>query len=101
MKIIKYEQILRGICYFKHEVSHINQVVESMSLSRFALSLQWERAAISLVIFLDAKTEKGTDLSKEYDVTDEALQAVEWRRFGTEKVFDNPLRFQIRIDDFR
>ena len=72
-----------------------------MGLSKFILALQWERAAVSLAVFLDAKSGKTTDLSKEYSNTDVALQSVKWRRFGPEKVFENPLRFQIRVDDFR
>ena len=72
-----------------------------MGLSRFSMALQWERAAVSLAVFLDARSGQTTDLSKEYAVTDAALRMVEWRTFGPEKVFENPLRFQIRIDDFR
>ena len=72
-----------------------------MGLSTFVLSLQWERAAVSLSVFLDAASGKTTDLSKEYENTDKALRNVKWRPFGPEKVFENPLRFQIRIDDFR
>ena len=75
--------------------------MEAMDLSRFVLALQWERAAVSLSVFLDAKSGKTTDLSKEYDNTNQALLGVKWRNFGDEKVFENPLRFQIRIDDFR
>ena len=65
------------------------------------MALQWERAAVSLSVFLDAKSGKTTDLAKEYKNTDNALRSVKWRVFGPEKVFENPLRFQIRIDDFR
>ena len=72
-----------------------------MGLSTFILSLQWERAAVSLSVFLDAASGATTDLSKEYGNTDRALRNVKWRPFGPEKVFENPLRFQIRIDDFR
>ena len=72
-----------------------------MGLSRFILALQWERAAVSLSVFLDAKSGKTSDLSKEYATTDKALRQVKWRVYGPEKVFENPLRFQIRIDDFR
>ena len=72
-----------------------------MGLSMFVLSLQWERAAVSLSVFVDARTGETTDLSKEYEATDTALRKVQWRPFGEEKVFENPLRFQIRIDDFR
>ena len=61
-----------------------------MGLSNFIMALQWERAAVSLALFLDAKTGKPTNLSVEYGATDLALQAVEWRRFGPEKVFENP-----------
>ena len=56
---------------------------------------------MSLSVFLDAKSGKTTDLSKQYADTDKALRSVQWREFGPEKVFENPLRFQIRIDDFR
>ena len=72
-----------------------------MGLSRFSMALQWERAAVSLAVFLDSRSGKTTDLSEEYQNTDVALRSVQWRRFGPEKVFENPLRFQIRIDDFR
>ena len=72
-----------------------------MDLSRFIMALQWERAAVSLSVFLDAKSGKTTDLAREYSRTDKALMSVKWRVFGPEKVFENPLRFQIRIDDFR
>ena len=75
--------------------------MDAMGLSRFSMALQWERAAVSLAVFLDARSGQTTDLSKEYAVTDAALRTVEWRTFGPEKVFENPLRFQIRIDDFR
>lgn len=86
----------------KEAILHKNNLVmEAMDLSRFVLALQWERAAVSLSVFLDAKSGKTTDLSKEYDNTNQALLGVKWRNFGDEKVFENPLRFQIRIDDFR
>ena len=65
------------------------------------MALQWERAAISLAIFLDAKSGKSTDLTREYARTDKAVREVAWRRYGPEKIFENNLRFQIRIDDFR
>ena len=72
-----------------------------MGLSKLILALQWERAAVSLSVFLDAKSGKTTDLSTQYFNTDQAIREVQWRVFGPEKVFENPLRFQIRIDDFR
>ena len=72
-----------------------------MTVAKFAMALQWERAAVSLAIFLDSRSGKTTDLSKEYGRTDTALREIKWRNFGPEKVFENPLRFQIRIDDFR
>ena len=72
-----------------------------MGLATFVLSLQWERAAVSLSVFVDSRTGVSTDLSKEYEATNDALRNVQWRPFGEEKVFENPLRFQIRIDDFR
>ena len=65
------------------------------------MALQWERAAVSLSIFLDAKSGKTTNLAKEYAETDKALRETKWRRFGPEKIFENNLRFQIRLDDFR
>ena len=70
-------------------------------LSNVILSLQRERAQISLAVFLDAKSGKSTNLTKEYTNTDNALNAYEWKIYGTEKIFRNKLRFQIRIDDFR
>ena len=72
-----------------------------MGLSKFILALQWERVAVSLAVFLDSKSGKTTDLDPIYAKTDMALRQVQWREFGPEKVFENPLRFQIRIDDFR
>ena len=74
---------------------------DSVGLSRFIIALQWERAAVSLSVFLDVKSGKTTDLSIQYSNTDRALRRVRWRPFGPEKVFENPLRFQIRIDDLR
>ena len=65
------------------------------------MALQWERAAVSLSIFIDAKSGKTTDLAKEYSETDNALRQTKWRRFGPERIFENNLRFQIRLDDFR
>ena len=65
------------------------------------MALQWERAAVSLSVFLDSKSGKTTDLSKEYANTDKALRQVDWVPYGPEKVFQNALRFQIRIDDLR
>ena len=41
------------------------------------------------------------NLAKAYARTDEALLDVKWRKYGTEKIFQNKLRFQIRLDDFR
>ena len=79
------------------------QVNDARRLSTFILALQWERAAVSLSVFLDAKTGQTTDISVQYANTDRALRMVadKWRPYGPEKVFENPLRFQIRIDDFR
>ena len=72
-----------------------------MGLSEFIVALQWERAAVSLSVFIDAKSGTTTDLSAQYSNTDRALRKVLWRPFGPEQVFENPLRFQIRITDFR
>ena len=76
-------------------------VTEATNLSRFIISLQKERAKVSKSVFMDARTGKITDLKKEYATTDQALQTTRWRKFGSEKIFENKLRFQIRIDDFR
>ena len=56
---------------------------------------------VCLALFLDVRSGKATDLTKEYGKTDESLQNIKWRQFGTERIFENKLRFQIRIDDFR
>ena len=56
---------------------------------------------VALAVFLDVRSGKATDLSKEYANTDASLQLVIWKKFGTERIFENKLRFQIRIDDFR
>ena len=82
-------------------IFNVFQVKDAMGLAQFAMALQWERAAVSLAVFLDARSGKTTDLTKEYGRTDATLRSVQWRNFGPEKVFENPLRFQIRIDDFR
>ena len=78
-----------------------NLVVECKMLSNVILSLQRERAQISLAVFLDAKSGKSTNLTREYTSTDNALNTLRWKTYGTEKIFQNKLRFQIRIDDFR
>ena len=78
-----------------------NLVGECKMLSNVILSLQRERAQISLAVFLDAKSGRSTNLSREYTNTDNALNALRWKIYGTEKIFRNKLRFQIRIDDFR
>ena len=59
------------------------------------------RAKVCLAVFLDKKSGKQTDLSSEFNATDESLINLKWREFGKEKIFQNKLRFQIRIDDFR
>ena len=78
-----------------------NLVVECKLLSNVILTLQRERAQISLAVFLDAKSGKATNLSSEYANTDNALIALQWKTYGKEKIFRSKLRFQIRIDDFR
>ena len=67
----------------------------------FILILQQERSVVCLAVFMDKRSGKQTDLAKEYAATDKALNNVKWRKFGSEKIFENKLRFQIRIDDFR
>lgn len=77
-------------------------VTEATELSRFILDLQQERSVVCLAVFMSKRSSaKLTDLSKEYASTDRRLNMIKWRRFGPEKIFENKLRFQIRIDDFR
>ena len=82
-------------------VAKDNLVVECKLLSNVILALQRERAQISLAVFLDAKSGRSTNLTKEYSNTDISLNALEWKPYGKQKIFRNKLRFQIRIDDFR
>jgi len=77
------------------------RVNDLLKLSRFIMTLQLERAAVTLAVFVDARRGSITDLSEEYTETDRMLNEVTWRQFGDEKIFENKLRFQIRIDDFR
>lgn len=77
------------------------QVQEAAALAKFVLEVQKERAAVSLAVFLDSRSGKTTDLTPSYASTDAYLQKIKWRKFGKEKIFENKLRFQIRIDDFR
>ena len=74
---------------------------EATLLSNFILNLQLERAQVCLAVFLDKKSGKTTDLTKEYAATDTTLINLNWKKFGKERIFENKLRFQIRIDDFR
>ena len=77
------------------------QVMECKILSNVILALQRERAQISLAVFLDSRSGKSTNLSREYFLTDQSLIALDWKSYGKQKIFQNKLRFQIRIDDFR
>ena len=87
---------------WKNDIIHKDNLVsEATILSKFIIDLQLERAMVALTVFLDARSGKATDLSKEYASTDASLQAIKWRRFGADRIFENKLRFQIRIDDFR
>ena len=87
---------------WKNDILHKDSLVtEATALSKFIICLQLERAKVSLAVFLDAKSGKATDLSEEYAKTDRALNDIRWREFGQDKIFENKLRFQIRIDDFR
>ena len=76
-------------------------VRDAMKLSDFILNLQRERAQVCLAVFLDKKSGKATNLDKEYFKTDQSLINLQWKVYGKEKIFENKLRFQIRIDDFR
>ena len=87
---------------WKNDIIEKDKLVgQATQLSRFVINLQLERAMVCLAVFLDVRSGKATDLSKTYAKTDEALQSIVWRQFGTERIFENKLRFQIRIDDFR
>ena len=87
---------------WKNEILHKDRLVsEATLLSKFIINLQLERAMVSLSVFLDVRTGKITDLSNEYANTDDSINAIEWREFGEDRIFENKLRFQIRIDDFR
>ena len=78
-----------------------NLVGECKLLSNVILALQTERAQVSLAVFLDSKSGKTSNLSGEYMLTDQHLIALDWKTYGKERMFQNKLRFQIRIDDFR
>ena len=87
---------------WKNDIFEKDKLVnEATVLSRFVINLQLERAMICLAVFLDVRSGKATNLDKAYAKTDEALQIVKWRKYGNEKIFQNKLRFQIRLDDFR
>ena len=87
---------------WKNEILRKDYLVsEATSLSNFIISLQLERAMVALAVFLDVRSGKATDLSKNYAATDAALANITWREFGDDRIFENKLRFQIRIDDFR
>ena len=87
---------------WKNDIIEKDKLVgQATLLSRLVINLQLERAMVCLAVFLDVRSGKATDLSEAYKETDKALQEVKWRNFGTERIFENKLRFQIRIDDFR
>ena len=75
--------------------------MECKLLSNVILSLQRERAQVSLAVFLDSRSGKSTNLTEEFYLTDESLKGLDWKTYGKERIFQNKLRFQIRIDDFR
>ena len=92
-----YEQIK-----WKNDIFEKDKLVnQATMLSRFIIDLQLERAIICLAVFLDAKSGKATNLDKAYARTDHALLTVKWRPYSNERIFENKLRFQIRLDDFR
>ena len=87
---------------WKNDIIEKDKMVnEATVLSQFIINLQLERAMVCLAVFLDVRSGKATDLSKAYANTDQALQPVKWRKYSNERIFENKLRFQIRIDDFR
>ena len=54
-----------------------NLVTEAVQLSDFVINLQFERAMVCLALFLDVRSGKATDLTKEYARTDESIQGAE------------------------
>ena len=87
---------------WKNEILRKDFLVgEATRLSNFIIALQLERAMVALAVFLDVRSGKATDLSKNYAATDAALSNITWREFSDDRIFENKLRFQIRIDDFR
>ena len=91
-----------GLIKWKNDIIEKDKLVNDATvLSRFIISLQLERAMVCLAVFLDVRSGKATDLTEAYAKTDEALLTVKWRKYSNEKIFENKLRFQIRIDDFR
>ena len=91
-----------GLIKWKNDIIEKDKLVNDATvLSRFIISFQLERAMVCLAVFLDVRSGKRTDLEKIYARTDFALQTVKWRKYGNEKIFQNKLRFQIRMDDFR
>ena len=91
-----------GMIKWKNDIIEKDKLVnEATVLSKFIINLQLERAMVCLAVFLDVRSGKATNLDKAYAKTDEALQIVKWRKYGNEKIFQNKLRFQIRLDDFR
>ena len=100
--IIQNSYTFNDMIKWKNEILQKDaQVTEARRLSQFIINLQLERAKICLAVFIDKKIGSQTDLSGEFNATDATLQAIEWRQFGSERIFQNKLRFQIRIDDFR
>ena len=56
-----------------------------------------------LIMSLITELIKGakTNLTKEFQETDRAIQKIRWKTYGPQKLFDTKLRFRIRLDDFR
>ena len=102
ISVLNFSFAFSDMIKWKNDIMHKDALVtEATALSQFIICLQLERAKVSLAVFLDAKSGKATDLSEEYAATDRALNSIKWREFGQDKIFENKLRFQIRIDDFR
>ena len=100
--IVQNSVAFHGMIKWKNEIIHKDKLVtEAVQLSQFIINLQFERAKVCLAVFLDVRSGTATDLSAEYAKTDATLQMIKWRKFGHERIFENKLRFQIRIDDFR
>lgn len=71
------------------------------SLAGLIIDLQRERADVAFTLYTSLMSGKKMDLTNTFEKTDEVLKKLEWRKFGTGKLFSSKLRFQIKLDDLR